>query len=82
MGLTRVSSATLVADTAPPELRGTAYGMFNLLTGLALLAASIIAGALWDAIGPRGTFLAGAVFTAIALAGLLTVRRPRTPAAT
>ena len=82
MGLTQGLLATLVADTAPPELRGTAYGMFNLLTGLALLAASIIAGALWDAIGPRGTFLAGAVFTAIAVAGLLTVRRPRTRAAT
>ena len=77
MGLTQGLLATLVADTAPAELRGTAYGMFNLLTGLALLAASIIAGALWDVVGPKGTFLAGAVFTALAVAGLLTVRRPR-----
>jgi MFS family permease len=78
MGLTQGLLATLVADTAPAELRGTAYGMFNLLTGLALLAASVIAGALWDAIGPKGTFFAGAAFSALAVAGLLTVRRPAT----
>lgn len=75
MGLTQGLLATLVADAAPAELRGTAYGMFNLITGLALLAASVIAGALWDAIGPPGTFLAGAVFTAIAIGGLITLRR-------
>jgi MFS family permease len=66
--------ATLVADASPPELRGTAYGYFNLLTGLAMLAASIIAGALWDAYGPAGTFLAGLVFALVALLGLLTMR--------
>jgi MFS family permease len=75
MGLTQGLLATLVADAAPAELRGTAYGMFNLITGLALLAASVIAGALWDAIGPRGTCLAGAVFTAVAIGGLITLRR-------
>lgn len=75
MGLTQGLLATLVADTAPAELRGTAYGMFNLMTGLALLAASIIAGALWDIIGPQGTFLAGAAFTSVAIAGLLVLRR-------
>jgi len=80
MGLTQGLLATLVADTAPAELRGTAYGMFNLLTGLALLAASIIAGALWDVVGPKGTFLAGAAFTALAVAGLLTIRRGYLPA--
>lgn len=74
MGLTQGLLATLVADTAPPELRGTAYGMFNLTGGLALLAASILAGALWDVFGPTATFLAGASFTAIALAGLGVVR--------
>jgi MFS family permease len=51
--------ATLVADTAPEELRGTAFGMFNLITGLALLVASVSAGALWDVVGPQGTFLGG-----------------------
>jgi len=75
MGLTQGLLATLVADAAPPELRGTAFGMFNLLGGTALLAASIIAGALWDATGPKGTFIAGATFTTLALLGLLTVRR-------
>ena len=48
MGFTKGCSSTLVADAAPPELRGTAFGMFNLVSGVALLAASIIAGALWD----------------------------------
>jgi MFS family permease len=74
MGFTQGLLATLVADAAPPELRGTAFGMFNLFTGVALLAASVIAGALWDAAGPRGTFLAGAALTALALAGLLAIR--------
>ena len=74
MGLTQGLLAALVADTAPAELRGTAYGFFNLLGGLAMLAASIIAGALWDITGPQGTFLAGAGFALVALAGLLMVR--------
>lgn len=74
MGLTQGLLAALVADTAPAELRGTAYGFFNLLGGVAMLAASIIAGGLWDVAGPQGTFLAGAAFAIIALAGLLAVR--------
>ena len=74
MGLTQGLFAALVADAAPPELRGTAYGFFNLLTGVAMLAASVIAGALWDATGPKGTFVAGACFAFLALAGLLALR--------
>jgi MFS family permease len=70
MGLTQGLLSAMVADTAPPELRGTAFGVFNLVSGIALLAASIIAGALWDVVGPDGTFLAGALLTAIALATL------------
>jgi MFS family permease len=73
MGFTQGLLATLVADTSPPELRGTAYGFFNLLGGLAMLAASVIAGALWDSAGPQGTFLAGAGFALVSLAGLLAV---------
>jgi MFS family permease len=71
MGFTQGLFAALVADAAPPELRGTAFGYFNLLTGVALLAASVIAGALWDAYGPAGTFFAGLVFALAALLGLL-----------
>ena len=74
MGLTQGLLAALVADTAPAELRGTAYGFFNLLGGVAMLAASVIAGALWDIAGPQGTFLAGAGFALVALAGLLVVQ--------
>jgi MFS family permease len=77
MGLTQGLLSALVADTAPPELRGTGFGVFNLVSGLAMLAASIIAGALWDVIGPDGTFLAGAVFTVLALLALPLARRRR-----
>jgi MFS family permease len=74
MGMTQGLLATLVADTSPPELRGTAYGFFNLLGGFAMLAASVIAGALWDRAGPEATFLAGACFALMTLAGLLAVQ--------
>jgi len=74
MGFTQGLLATLVADTSPPELRGTAYGLFNLLGGFATLAASVIAGSLWDAGGAKVAFLTGACFTLIALIGLLTIR--------
>ena len=75
MGFTQGLLATLVADAAPPELRGTAYGMFNLLSGLALLVASVLAGLLWESVGPEGTFLAGAAFTILAFFGLAAARR-------
>lgn len=75
MGFTQGLLATLVADTAPTELRGTAFGVFNLLGGLALLAASVVAGVLWDQLGAQATFLAGAGFAAFALIGLVVVRR-------
>jgi MFS family permease len=75
MGFTQGLLASLVADTAPPELRGTAYGIFNLLGGLALLVASVLAGALWDRVGPQATFLAGAAFTTVALLGLAAIQR-------
>ncbi|MGI1663156.1 MFS transporter [Palleronia sp. KMU-117] len=71
MGLTQGILATLVADAAPAELRGTAFGLFNLVTGVALLLASTIAGALWDGIGPEATFLAGAGLAAATALGLL-----------
>jgi MFS family permease len=66
MGFTQGLLAALVADTASAEQRGTAFGVFNLATGLALLAASVLAGVLWDRGGPALTFLAGAALTAAA----------------
>ena len=74
MGFTQGLFATLVADVAPPELRGTGFGMFNLVTGVALLLASITAGILWDMVGPQGTFLTGAIFAFLALIGLTLLR--------
>jgi MFS family permease len=74
VGIFPKNALTLVADTSPPELRGTAYGFFNLLGGFAMLAANVVAGSLWDAGGAKVTFLAGASFTLIALIGLLTIR--------
>ncbi len=74
MGFTQGLLAALVTDTSPAELRGTAFGVFNLLGGLALLVASVLAGVLWDQFGAQATFLAGACFTVIALAGLGVVR--------
>lgn len=70
MGMTQGLLATMVADTAPADLRGTAYGFFNLMSGLAMLVASVIAGLLWDRLGASFTFYAGACFCAIALVGL------------
>lgn len=58
MGMTQGLLATMVADTAPADLRGTAYGFFNLVSGLAILVASVLAGLLWDQLGASSTFLA------------------------
>jgi MFS family permease len=66
--------SAMIADKAPTELRGTGFGVFNFATGVALLAASSVAGALWDAYGPTATFLAGAAFTCLALIGLTIMR--------
>jgi MFS family permease len=64
-----------VADTAPADLRGTAYGFFNLLSGGAMLVASVVAGWLWQSYGSALAFQAGAGFAALALAGVLLWRR-------
>lgn len=76
MAFTQGVLSAFVADEAPEDLRGTAYGVFNLATGVAMLFASIIAGALWDTMGPGGTFVAGVAFTVLALVGLGMVRKP------
>jgi MFS family permease len=74
MAMTQGLLATMVADTAPADLRGTAYGFFNLMSGLSMLVASALAGFLWDQFGSAFTFLAGAIFSSLAL--LLLWRRP------
>ncbi len=66
MALSQGLLAKLVAERAPPELRGSAFGVFNLLTGLATLVASVLAGVLWDWRGPGATFLVGAGLAAVA----------------
>jgi MFS family permease len=71
MALTQGIFASLVADTAPESLRGTAFGVFNFAGGIAMLAASVLAGGLWDTCGPMATFLAGAGFATVALTTLL-----------
>ena len=70
MGMTQGLLAAMVADTAPADLRGTAFGFFNLMSGLSMLAASATAGLLWDIMGASYTFYAGAAFCALALLGL------------
>jgi MFS family permease len=67
MGMTQGLLATMVADTAPADLRGTAYGLFNLMSGIAMLIASVVAGILWDQLGADFTFYAGAAFCFIVL---------------
>ena len=75
MGMTQGLLAAMVADTAPADLRGTAFGFFNLVSGVALLLSSAIAGLLWDQLGASFTFYAGAAFSGLALLGLALRRR-------
>lgn len=82
MALTQGTLSKLVADASPDSLRGTAFGIFNLVVGISSLFASLIAGALWSAYGPIATFLAGAVFSLTAAIGLLVynaLRSEQTP---
>ncbi len=67
MGITQGLLSTMVAEVAPADLRGTAYGLFNLLSGGATLVASVVAGLLWDRFGAPATFIAGAGFSAVTL---------------
>ena len=74
MGMTQGLLSALVADAAPDNLRATAFGVFNFASGIALLLASLIAGFLWEVIGPAATFIAGAGFTAFGLSVPLLTR--------
>ena len=75
MGMTQGLLAAMVADAAPADLRGTAFGTFNLVSGLALLIASVVAGLLWDSFGAPATFLAGAGFCCVTMLYLLCSRQ-------
>ena len=70
MAFTQGLLAKLVADAAPADLRGTAFGLFNLVSGGALLLANLIAGGMWSAYGAAATFAAGAAFAAVAAVGV------------
>lgn len=77
MGITQGLLAALVAHTAPADLRGTAYGFFNLVSGVAMLCASVVAGWLWETHGASTTFYAGAIFSGGALLAMWPMaRRP------
>jgi MFS family permease len=71
MGFTQGIFAALVADTAPAELRGSGFGVFNFVSGVIAIFSSLLAGALWGWYGPAVTFVVGGVFSAAALAGLV-----------
>jgi len=77
MGLTQGLLSAMVAGCAPSELRGTAFGFFNLVSGIALLPASAIAGLLWVWTGPSATFVCGAAFAVLALFTVIGTMRPR-----
>jgi MFS family permease len=78
MGMTQGLLATMIADTAPQDLRGTAYGVFNLVSGIAMLVASTVAGWMWDRFGAASTFWAGAAFCVLAM-GVMRRRRALNP---
>ncbi|MEH6951319.1 MFS transporter [Nitrobacter sp. NHB1] len=75
LGFTQGLLSALLADAAPVELRGTAFGIFNLVSGVALLIASVVAGVLWERYGPPATFASGAALTVVALLSLAAIRR-------
>lgn len=79
MGMTQGLLAAMVAETAPADLRGTAFGVFNLASGIAMLTASVIAGWAWDRFGASATFWTGAAFAACCLAAL--IAKPSPPSA-
>jgi MFS family permease len=75
MGATQGLLSALIVDVAPGDLRGTALGMYNVITGGALLMASVLAGWLWTAFGPAATFITGGAFGGVALLGMLSWQR-------
>ena len=77
MAATQGLLAAMIADCAPADLRGTAFGVFNLGSGLSMLVASVIAGVVWDRFGAASTFHVGLVFASLSLLLIPAVRVPR-----
>lgn len=77
MGATQGLLTALVADSCPEDLRGSAFGLFNLISGLATLVAGVVAGGLWAGMGPQATFIAGAGFSTLTAVLLATAVKPR-----
>jgi len=77
-GITQGVASAFVADLVPSERRGMAYGLFQGITGLVLLPASVIAGWIWNAISPAATFYFGAALTFLAMMGMLFLVKERT----
>ena len=75
MAMTQGLMATIIASHAPPDLRGTAFGLFNLASGVAMLIGNVLAGGLWDMVGPSATFLASGLTAAIGILALPLLRR-------
>jgi MFS family permease len=75
MGLTQGLFAAYIADLAPGELRGTAFGVFNLATGFVLLLASALSGFVWDAFSPAATFWMGGALALVGAAALFALPR-------
>jgi MFS family permease len=71
LGITQGLLARMIADVAPPDLRGTAFGFFNLMSGLAMLLASVVAGVVWEKLGASYTFYAGGLFCVLTLVALI-----------
>ena len=74
MGMSQGLLASMVAAAAPADLRGTAFGVFNLVSGVAMLLACVAAGGLWDSFGAAYTFYAGACFCVLTLVLLRAAR--------
>ncbi|MBV9043578.1 MAG: MFS transporter [Alphaproteobacteria bacterium] len=77
MGLTQGLLSAMIADAAPAQQRGTAFGAYNAVTGVALLLSSTLAGLLWDRFGAGTTFIAGAAISLVALVLIAARPQPR-----
>ena len=81
-GFTEGTEKALVADLAPAERRGLAFGIYNAVTGVGALAASVIFGLVWNAYGTAAAFGLGAALALLATTLLFIVlSRPETAAA-